>query len=86
MLGLTVSLGGVREDDVLFWPTVGAILSGVNPGVSLYSVLIFSSSVCPLKDKKTRSSSAQVTNSLACSVQPQDNYREFFLPRSASVH
>lgn len=31
---------------VLFWPTVGAILSGGRPGVSLYIVLIFSRRVC----------------------------------------
>lgn len=86
MLSLIVGLGGVREYDVLFWPTVGAILSGVNPGVSLYSVLIFSSSVCPPKGKKTRPSSAHVTNSLACSVQPQYNYRELFLSKSVSIH
>lgn len=30
---------------VLFWPTVGAILSGERPGVSLYKVFIFSSNV-----------------------------------------
>ena len=30
---------------VLFWPTVGAILSGGSPGVSLYIVFIFSRSV-----------------------------------------
>lgn len=31
--------------DVLFCPTVGPILEGSRPGVSLYSVLIFSSNV-----------------------------------------
>lgn len=32
-------------EHILFWPTVGAILSGDSPGVSLYRVLIFSNSV-----------------------------------------
>ena len=31
---------------VLFWPTVGAILSGGKPGMSLYRVLTFSRRVC----------------------------------------
>jgi len=34
---------------VLFWPTVGAILSGGRPGVSLYIVFIFSRRVCRAK-------------------------------------
>ena len=34
------------EWDALFCPTVGPILSGVRPGVSLYSVFIFSNKVC----------------------------------------
>ena len=34
-----------RTRHVLFCPTVGAILSGDNPGVSVYIVLIFSSNV-----------------------------------------
>jgi hypothetical protein len=37
---------------VLFWPTVGAILSGDKPGVSLYIVLIFSRRVCVRPEKK----------------------------------
>lgn len=32
--------------NILFWPTVGAILSGAMPGVGLYRVLIFSNIVC----------------------------------------
>lgn len=35
----------MTEFYVLFWPTVGPILSGVRPGVSLYIVLIFSNNV-----------------------------------------
>lgn len=35
----------MTDTSVLFCPTVGPILSGDNPGVSLYRVLIFSNSV-----------------------------------------
>ena len=39
---------------VLFWPTVGAILSGDRPGVSLYIVLIFSRRVCKERSEMRR--------------------------------
>ena len=43
-------------EHALFCPTVGPILSGVNPGVSLYSVLIFSSNVCQSASELARAS------------------------------
>jgi hypothetical protein len=68
----------------LFWPTVGAILSGGRPGVSLYIVLIFSRSVCEAKRNKENDSSGVVERNgaycLACAIEADNDDREFVLP------
>ena len=64
----------------LFCPTVGAILSGVKPGTSLYNVFIFSSRVCSLGQPARNETMFQAAHGLPSPIKANNNDREFFFP------
>jgi hypothetical protein len=67
------------KKNVLFCPTVGPILSGVNPGVSLYNVFIFSKSVFRWWLERSLLEDTS-TYCLPCPVETDDDDRELLLP------
>lgn len=74
---------GEADGGLLFCPTVGPILSGDSPGVSLYSVLIFSSKVCDTKLQRLGLAVGDVAKNgyrFAGAIETDDDDREFLFP------